>query len=86
MTERTTLDRVRVSLSISDPPRPLRDVQITAPEGTRLAELVNKLTNEPAATVRPSTVWSGCSRLESTAPLGGPGLRNGDILRFGNPI
>ena len=86
MTERTTLDRVRVSLSISDPPRPLRDVQITAPEGTRLAELVNKLTNEPAATVRPSTVWSGSSRLESNAPLGGTGLRNGDILRFGNPI
>lgn len=86
MTERTTLDRVRVSLSISDPPRPLRDVQITAPEGTRLAELVNKLTDEPAAAVRPSTVWSGSSRLESNAPLGGTGLRNGDILRFGDPI
>src|SRR4029077_499930 len=32
------------------------------------------------------TVWSGSSRLESTAPLGGTGLRNGDILRFGDPI
>ena len=85
MTERTTLDRVRVSLSMSDPPRPLRDVQITAPEGTRLAELVDVLANEPGMAVRPTTVWSGSLRLESTAPLGGPGLRNGDILRFGGP-
>ena len=85
MTERTTLDRVRVTCPSSDPPRPLRDVQITAPEGTRLAELVDILANEPGTAVRPSTVWSGSLRLESTAPLGGPGLRNGDVLRFGGP-
>ena len=85
MTERTTLDRVRVHLSMSDPPRPLEDVQITAPEGTRLAELVDVLANERGMAVRPSTVWSGSLRLESTAPLGGAGLRSGDVLRFGGP-
>ena len=70
---------------MSDPPRPLEDVQITAPEGTRLAELVDVLANERGMAVRPSTVWSGSLRLESTAPLGGAGLRNGDVLRFGGP-
>src|SRR5690242_3795679 len=85
MKERTTLDRVRVHLSMSDPPRPLQDVRITAPEGTQLAELVDVLANERRMAVRPSTVWSGSLRLESTAPLGGAGLRNGDVLRFGGP-
>ena len=77
--------RVRVSLSMSDPPRPLRDVQITAPEGTQLAELVDVLANGPGMAVRPATVWSGSRGLEPTARLGGPGLRNGAILRFGGP-
>ena len=77
---------MRVSLSISDPPRPLSDVQVTAPEGTRLAELLNVLIEERGMTARSSTVWSGSSLLKPTAPLGGPGLRNGDIVQFGAPI
>jgi DNA segregation ATPase FtsK/SpoIIIE, S-DNA-T family len=73
---------VRVRLSVRDSRHGLRDVQITAPDGTRLADVLSPLAGESATGILPPTVWSGSTRLERTAPLGTNGLRNGATLRL----
>ncbi|HEY3629914.1 MAG TPA: FHA domain-containing protein, partial [Jatrophihabitantaceae bacterium] len=76
---------MQIRLSIRDADGLARDVAINAPPGAALDEVAPTLTAllDPGAT--DPGLWSGSQLLPPQALLGGPGLRNGDVLQLGQP-
>ena len=79
-----TLTGMRIDLTVRDRQDLCRDVAIAAPDGSTVRDVQLSLTSvigaEPAA-----ELWTGARRLTAHAPLGGPGLRCGDVVSIGAP-
>jgi DNA segregation ATPase FtsK/SpoIIIE, S-DNA-T family len=76
---------MEIRLSVRDGEGFMRDVAVVAPSGAALRDVADGI-----ATVLPGArdaiaLWSGSQRLPPTALLGGPGLRDGDVLQEGRP-
>ncbi|MCW2644111.1 MAG: segregation ATPase FtsK/SpoIIIE -like protein [Pseudonocardiales bacterium] len=75
---------MRIDLTVRNRHGLCRDVAITAPEGSAVRDVHVGLTSvaraEPAA-----ELWAGPRRLAPDAPLGGLGLRTGDVVSVGAP-
>jgi S-DNA-T family DNA segregation ATPase FtsK/SpoIIIE len=72
---------MRIHLTLRPRDRPERDVEVDAPPGTRLAEL-RAVLPEWACPTRTGW-WSGSRRLSGDALIGGPALRQGDVVGVG---
>jgi len=76
---------MEIKLSVHDGEGFTRDIAVLAPSGAAVGDVADGI-----ATLMPSAgdtiaLWSGSQRLPPAALLGGPGLRNGDVLQLGRP-
>ena len=79
----TRLGSVQLRITLREADGSTRDVQITAPDGATLDDL-GGLLDTPSTCVQDG-LCSGSRLLPGTALLGGPGLREGDMLHVGGP-
>jgi S-DNA-T family DNA segregation ATPase FtsK/SpoIIIE len=75
---------MHIEFTVRDQDGLCRDVAVTAPAGTAVGDLDAQLASL-LGSARPAELWSGSRRLARTAPLGGPGLRTGDVVSVGGP-
>lgn len=72
-----------IRLSVRDADGFARDVALDAPPGAVLDDVSTAITALLPQTAGGDGVWSGSHRLPPSAMLGGPGLRDGDVLTLG---
>lgn len=76
---------MQIRLSVRDADGLARDVAINAPPGAVLDEVSPTLATLLDPGAGEPGLWSGSQLLPAQALLGGPGLRNGDVLQLGQP-
>ena len=77
---------MQIRLSVRDADGYSRDVALSGPVGTSLAEVADAMAAMlPRAGRGNPELWHGSRRLPSTALLGGPGLRTGDVIDVDGP-
>jgi S-DNA-T family DNA segregation ATPase FtsK/SpoIIIE len=72
-----------IRLSVRDADGFARDVALDAPPGAVLDDVSTAVTALLPQAAGQDGIWSGSHRLPPSAMLGGPGLRNGDVLTLG---
>lgn len=72
-----------IRLSVRDADGFARDVALDAPPGAVLDDVSTAIMALLPQAAGEDGVWSGSHRLPPTAMLGGPGLRDGDVLTLG---
>lgn len=76
---------MEIRLSVRDVEGFTRDVALIAASGTALRDVADGIASLMPGSGGTTALWSGSQRLPPTALLGGPGLREGDVLRSGRP-
>ena len=77
---------MQIRLSVRDADGYSRDVALSGPVGTSLGEVADAIAAMlPRAARGIPELWHGSRRLPSTALLGGPGLRTGDLIDVDGP-
>ena len=77
---------MQIRLSVRDADGYSRDVALSGPVGTSLGEVADAIAAMlPRAARGIPELWHGSQRLPSTALLGGPGLRAGDLIDVDGP-
>jgi S-DNA-T family DNA segregation ATPase FtsK/SpoIIIE len=76
---------MEIRLSVRDGEGFTRDVALIAPSGAALRDVADGLATLMPGADDTIALWNGSQRLAPTALLGGPGLRDGDLLQLGRP-
>lgn len=74
---------MHIRLSVRDADGFARDVELDAPPGAVLDDVSAAVTALLPQAAGQDGIWSGSNRLPPSAMLGGPGVRDGDVLTLG---